>query len=120
MTLAQAADYLQVSKRTISSLINKGELVGRRTGGNSGKYLVMKSACVEYLSNPPHPSVEYLSNPPQNRNARVGDQTKGKPICQSPSEAEYGTVISLPRMAKELGDRLGQRTKSKHRSCTTD
>ncbi|MBG6243395.1 MAG: DNA-binding protein [Candidatus Symbiopectobacterium sp. Dall1.0] len=28
MTLAQAADYLQVSKRTISSLINKGELVG--------------------------------------------------------------------------------------------
>lgn len=108
MTLAQAADYLQVSKRTVSSLINKGDLVGRRTGGNSGKYLVLKSACVEYLS-----------NPPQNRNASVGDQTKGKPICQSPSEAGYGTVISLPRMAKELEDRLGQRTKSKHRSCTT-
>lgn len=109
MTLAQAADYLQVSKRTVSSLIKKGDLVGCRTSGNSGKYLVLKSACIEYLS-----------NPPQNHNASVGVQTKGKPICQSPSEVGSGTVISLPRMAKELGDRLIQRTKSKRKSCTTD
>lgn len=107
MTLAQAADYLQVSKRTVSSLIKKGEMIGRRTGGDSGKYLVLKSACIEYLS-----------KPPQNRSASVGEQAKGKPICQSPSEAGYGTVISLPRMAKELGNRLEQRTKSKRKSFT--
>lgn len=107
-TLAQAAGFLKVSSRTVSNLINRGELVGRRTSGDTGKYLVLRSACIAYLS-----------NPSQNRPASMGDGTTGGPSCQSPSGEEYGTVISLPRMAKELGDRLGQRTKNKRRSCTT-
>jgi hypothetical protein len=108
LTLAEAACFLKVSSRTVSNLINRGDLVGRRTGGDTGKYLVLRSACIAYLS-----------NPTQNRPACMGDGTTGGPSCQSPSGEEYGTVISLPRMAKELGDRLGQRTKSKRRSCTT-
>ncbi|WP_376749035.1 helix-turn-helix domain-containing protein [Mixta calida] len=108
MTLSEAAAYLKVSSRTVSNLIKKGDLVGRRTGGDSGKYLVLKSACIDYLR-----------NPTQNRPASMGDGTTGGPSCQSPSEAVYGTVISLPQMAKGLGDRLGQRTRSKRRSCMT-
>ncbi|MGP2520508.1 helix-turn-helix domain-containing protein [Pantoea ananatis] len=108
LTLAEAALYLKVSARTVSNLIRRGELPARRTGGDSGKYLVLRSACIDYVR-----------NPSQNRPASMGDGTNGGPSCQSPSGAGYGTVISLPRMAKELGDRLTQRTKSKRRSCTT-
>ncbi len=84
MTLAQAADYLQVSKSTVSKLIKKGELTGRRTSGNSGKYLVLKSACIEYVSNP---SLN------RNASASAGEQTEGKTLCRSLSEVEYSTVI---------------------------
>ena len=108
LTLAEAACFLKVSARTVSNLIKRGDLNGRRTAGTGGKYLVLRSACIDYLS-----------NPTQNRPASMGDGTTGGPSCQSPLGAEYGTVISLPRMEKELGDRLAQRTKSKLRSCTT-
>ncbi|WBG92791.1 excisionase [Pantoea piersonii] len=83
-------------------MIKRGDLVGRRTGGDCGKYLVLRSACIAYLS-----------NPTQNRPASMGDGKAGGPSCQSPSEAEYGTVISLPRQAKELGARLALRTRSR-------
>ncbi|WP_260467609.1 helix-turn-helix domain-containing protein [Pantoea dispersa] len=109
LTLAEAATFLKVSARTVSNLIRRGDLNARRTAGSSGKYLVLRSACIDYLS-----------NPTQNRPASMGDGRTGVTSCQSPSGAEYGTVISLPRMEKELGDRLAQRTKSKLRSCTTN
>ncbi|WP_072032283.1 helix-turn-helix domain-containing protein [Erwinia sp. 9145] len=109
LTLAEAAAFLKVSPRTVSNLIKRGDLIGRQTGGNAGKYLVLRSACIDYLS-----------NPSQNRPASMGDGAKGEALCQSPSEAGYGTVISLPRMAKELGDRLAPRTRGKRRSCTTN
>jgi len=108
LTLAEAAAFLKVSSRTVSNMIKRGDLVGRQTGGSSGKYLVLRSACLDYLR-----------NPSQNRPASMGDGAKGVALCQSPSGAEYGTVISLPRQAKELGDRLAQRTRSKHRNCMT-
>ncbi|RRZ93672.1 helix-turn-helix domain-containing protein [Erwinia sp. 198] len=102
LTLAEAAAFLKVSSCTVNNMIKRGDLVGRQTGGTSGKYLVLRSACIDYLS-----------NPPQNRPASMGDSAKGVALCQSPSEAEYGTVISLPRQAKELGARLALRTRSR-------
>ncbi|WP_390900668.1 helix-turn-helix domain-containing protein [Serratia ficaria] len=107
-TLAEAAAFLKISPRTVSSMIKRGDLTGRQTCGTSGKYLVLRSACIDYLR-----------NPSQNRPASMGDGTTGGPSCQSPSGAEYGTVISLPQQEKELGDRLAQRTRNKHRNSMT-
>ncbi|WP_406704989.1 helix-turn-helix domain-containing protein [Sodalis sp.] len=108
LTLTEAASYLKVSPRTVSNLIKSGELIGKRTSGGTGKYLVLLSACIDYLT-----------QPTQNHPASMGDGKKGVPSCQSPSEAGYGTVISLRQMAKGLEDRLAHRTRNKRRSYTT-
>ncbi|AWK14181.1 helix-turn-helix domain-containing protein [Candidatus Fukatsuia symbiotica] len=105
LTLKGAAELLGLSPRTVSKIIKSGALFGRRSDGKGGKYMILKSACIDYLRNP---------------QARGGDDTfKGGKRCHSYSEGEYGTAISLPRQAKELGDRLVQRTRSKQRSCMT-
>ncbi|WP_155847003.1 helix-turn-helix domain-containing protein [Arsenophonus nasoniae] len=108
LTLAEAANYLKVSPRTVSNLIKRGVLIGQRTSGGAGKYLILRSSCIDYLT-----------QPTQNHPASMGDDKKGVLSCQSLSEAGYGTVISLRQMAKGLEDRLAHRTRNKRRSYTT-
>ena len=104
ITAQQAADLLIVSARVIYRLIDSGELAGRKVGN---KYRTTEAACIAYLKTPRDPVI-----------ANAGEH-KGEILCQSPSGAEYGTVISLRRQEKELGDLLARGTKSRLRSSTT-
>lgn len=104
ITAQQAAELLIVSPRTIYRLIDSGELAGKKVGN---KYRTTDAACIAYLNDPRDPVV-----------ASAGDH-KGDNLCQSPSEAAYGTVISLHRQGKELDSLLVRGTRNKHRSCTT-
>ncbi|WP_334470029.1 helix-turn-helix domain-containing protein [Arsenophonus sp. PmNCSU2021_1] len=103
LTAEQAADFLQVSPRTIHKLIASGQLSGRKIGN---KYRTTGEACLAYLS-VPHETIR----------ANAGD-IKGNLSCQSPNETEYGTVISSHRQVKELDALLERRTKNKQRSYT--
>ncbi|HAT3920798.1 TPA: helix-turn-helix domain-containing protein [Kluyvera ascorbata] len=105
LTAQQAAELLIVSPRTIYRLIDSGELAGKKVGN---KYRTTDAACIAYLNDPRDPV-----------NASAGEH-KGEVLCQSPSEAVCGTVISLRRQEKELGDLLARGTKSRHRNCTTN
>lgn len=104
MTPKEAGLLLRVSPRTVRNLISSGELVGRRV---AGKYRTTRAACLAYIEYPPH-----------TQEASAGDRDGGNQ-SQSPKETEYGTVISLRRQGKELGDLLVRGTKSKLRSSTT-
>ncbi|WP_142472904.1 MULTISPECIES: helix-turn-helix domain-containing protein [Klebsiella] len=103
ITAQQAADLLIVSARVIYRLIESGELAGRKVGN---KYRTTEAACIAYLS-----------SPQETKRANAGEH-KGDILCPSPSEAACGTVISLRRQGKELGDLLVRGTKSRHRSST--
>ncbi|GKL90434.1 hypothetical protein MS5452_22710 [Klebsiella pneumoniae] len=104
ITAQQAADLLIVSARVIYRLIESGELAGRKVGN---KYRTTEAACIAYLKTPRDPVI-----------ANAGEH-KGEVLCQSPSGAACGTVISLRRQEKELGDLLARGTKSRLRSSTT-
>jgi excisionase family DNA binding protein len=104
ITAQQAADLLIVSARVIYRLIDSGELAGRKVGN---KYRTTEAACIAYLKTPRDPVI-----------ANAGEH-KGEVLCQSPSGAACGTVISLRRQEKELGDLLARGTKSRLRSSTT-
>lgn len=91
ITAQQAADLLIVSARVIYRLIESGELTGRKVGN---KYRTTEAACIAYLS-----------SPQETKRANAGEH-KGDILCPSPSEAACGTVISLRRQGKELGDLL--------------
>ena len=104
ITAQQAAELLIVSPRTIYRLIDSGELPGKKIGN---KYRTTDAACIAYLNNPRDPVV-----------ASAGEH-KEEILCQSPSEAASGTVISLRRQGKELDDLLVRGTRNKRRSCTT-
>ncbi|MGO4019131.1 helix-turn-helix domain-containing protein [Klebsiella michiganensis] len=104
ITAQQAADLLIVSARVIYRLIESGELAGRKVGN---KYRTTEAACIAYLS-----------SPQETKRANAGEH-KGDILCPSPSEAACGTVISLRRQEKELGDLLARGTKSRLRSSTT-
>ncbi|HBY0220155.1 TPA: helix-turn-helix domain-containing protein, partial [Klebsiella pneumoniae] len=103
ITAQQAADLLIVSARVIYRLIESGELAGRKVGN---KYRTTEAACIAYLS-----------SPQETKRANAGEH-KGDILCPSPSEAACGTVISLRRQGKELGDLLARGTKSRRRSST--
>ncbi|WP_180349753.1 excisionase family DNA-binding protein [Klebsiella pneumoniae] len=104
ITAQQAADLLIVSARVIYRLIESGELAGRKVGN---KYRTPEAACMAYLKTPRDPVI-----------ANAGEY-KGEVLCQSPSGAACGTVISLRRQEIELGDLLARGTKSRLRSSTT-
>lgn len=97
ITAQQAADLLIVSARVIYRLIDSGELAGRKVGN---KYRTTEAACIAYLKTPRDPVI-----------ANAGEH-KGEVLCQSPSGAACGTVISLRRQEKELGDLLARGTKA--------
>ncbi|HBQ5923837.1 TPA: helix-turn-helix domain-containing protein, partial [Klebsiella pneumoniae subsp. pneumoniae] len=80
ITAQQAADLLIVSARVIYRLIDSGELAGRKVGN---KYRTTEAACIAYLKTPRDPVI-----------ANAGEH-KGEVLCQSPSGAACGTVISL-------------------------
>lgn len=103
ITAQQAADLLIVSARVIYRLIESGELAGRKVGN---KYRTTEAACIAYLS-----------SPQETKRANAGEH-KGDILCPSPSEAACGTVISLRRQGKELGDLLARGTKNRRRSST--
>lgn len=104
ITAKQAAELLLVSARTIYRLIDSGQLAGQKIGN---KYRTTDVACIAYLKTPRDPVV-----------ANAGEHSEDK-LCQSPNGAEFGTVISLRRQEKELGDLLARGTKSRLRSSTT-
>lgn len=97
ITAQQAADLLIVSARVIYRLIESGELAGRKVGN---KYRTTEAACIAYLKTPRDPVI-----------ANAGEH-KGEVLCQSPSGAACGTVISLRRQEKELGDLLARGQKA--------
>ncbi|EKS6316171.1 helix-turn-helix domain-containing protein [Enterobacter hormaechei] len=104
LTAQKAAKLLKVSPRTVYRLIDSGQLAGKKIGN---KYRTTDVACIAYLHDP-RDSVS----------ASAGEH-KGEFLCQSPSEAASGTVISLRRQGKELENLLERGTKNKRRSCTT-
>lgn len=97
LTARQAAELLITSPRTVYRLIDSGQLAGKKIGN---KYRTTDVACIAYLHDPRDPV-----------SASAGEH-KGEILCQSPSEAASGTVISLRRQGKELDDLLvrGQET----------
>ncbi|WP_340608039.1 helix-turn-helix domain-containing protein [Xenorhabdus bharatensis] len=101
----KAAKELNVSSKTVASLIATGVIDGKRIGKG---YKTTKSAVLAYIK-----------SPMQTHGASKGDRNGGK-SCQSPKETEYGTVISLHRQERELGNLLARGTKSKRRSCMTN
>ena len=105
ITAQQAAEFLIVSPRTIYRLIDSGQLAGQKIGN---KYRTTDAACIAYL----HARRDPVA-------ASAGEH-KGEILCQSPSGAASGTVISLRRQGKELEDLLVRGTKSKRRNCTTN
>ncbi|HGN8789725.1 helix-turn-helix domain-containing protein [Enterobacter hormaechei] len=104
LTARQAAELLITSPRTVYRLIDSGQLAGKKIGN---KYRTTDVACIAYLHDPRDPV-----------SASAGEH-KGEILCQSPSEAASGTVISLRRQGKELDDLLVRGTRNKRRSCTT-
>ncbi|MUL76466.1 helix-turn-helix domain-containing protein [Mycolicibacterium sp. CBMA 226] len=52
MTLAEAADYLQISARTVRRLITDGELTGYRMGNSSRTIRVDQAEIDEQLMRP--------------------------------------------------------------------
>ena len=104
MTAQQAAEFLIVSPRTIYRLIDSGQLMGQKVGN---KYRTTDAACIAYL----HAQRDPVP-------ASTGEH-KREDLCQSPSEATCGTVISLRQQEKELGSLLARGTKNRLRSCTT-
>ncbi|WP_347004170.1 helix-turn-helix domain-containing protein [Enterobacter roggenkampii] len=104
LTARQAAELLITSPRTVYRLIDSGQLAGKKIGN---KYRTTDVACIAYLHHPRDPVP-----------ASAGEH-KGEILCQSPSEAASGTVISLRRQGKELDDLLVRGTRNKRRSCTT-
>ncbi|WP_080338020.1 helix-turn-helix domain-containing protein [Enterobacter hormaechei] len=104
LTARQAAELLITSPRTVYRLIDSGQLAGKKIGN---KYRTTDVACIAYLHDPRDPVP-----------ASAGEH-KGEILCQSPSEAASGTVISLRRQGKELDDLLVRGTRNKRRSCTT-
>ena len=104
ITAQQAAEFLIVSPRTIYRLIDSGLLLGQKVGN---KYRTTDAACIAYL----HAQRDPVS-------ASTGEH-KREVLCQSPSEATYGTVISLRQQEKELGILLVRGIKNRLRSCTT-
>jgi excisionase family DNA binding protein len=104
LTARQAAELLITSPRTVYRLIDSGLLAGKKVGN---KYRTTDVACIAYLHDPRDPVA-----------ASAGEH-KGENLCQSPSEAECGTVISLHRQGKELDNLLARGTRNKLRSCTT-
>ncbi len=103
ITAQQAADLLIVSARVIYRLIESGSSPAARSATNR----TTEAACIAYLKTPRDPVI-----------ANAGEH-KGEVLCQSPSGAACGTVISLRRQEKELGDLLARGTKSRLRSSTT-
>lgn len=89
LTARQAAELLITSPRTVYRLIDSGQLAGKKIGN---KYRTTDVACIAYLHDPRDPVP-----------ASAGEH-KGEILCQSPSEAASGTVISLRRQGKELDD----------------
>lgn len=104
ITAQQAAEFLIVSPRTIYRLIDSGQLAGQKIGN---KYRTTDAACIAYL----HARRDPVA-------ASAGEH-KGEILCQSPSGAASGTVISLRRQGKELENLLVRGIKSKRRNCTT-
>ncbi|WP_071825920.1 helix-turn-helix domain-containing protein [Phytobacter massiliensis] len=104
ITAQQAAELLIVSPRTIYRLIDSGLLSGKKIGN---KYRTTEAACIAYLTSPGDPVP-----------ANAGEHKEEK-LCQSPSGAACGTVISLRRQEKELDALLAQRTRNKRRSSMT-
>lgn len=85
--------------RVIYRLIESGELAGRKVGN---KYRTTEAACIAYLS-----------SPQETKRANAGEH-KGDILCPSPSEAACGTVISLHRQGKELGNLLVKQAQELH------
>ncbi|MCG3471769.1 helix-turn-helix domain-containing protein [Xenorhabdus bovienii] len=100
----EAAKKLKTTPRTVAYLISTGVIEGKRVGKG---YKTTKSAVLAYIN-----------SPMQTHIASEGGRN-GVKSCQSPKEKEYGTVISLHRQERELGNLLARGTKSKHRSCMT-
>lgn len=101
---AVAAEMLKVSPRVAARLISTGEIAGRKAGRG---YRTTTAALLAYIE-----------GGGQTEPASAGDRN-GDTKCQSSSGMGSGTVISLPRQARELGALLEQRTRNKRKSCTT-
>ncbi|MEQ2025365.1 helix-turn-helix domain-containing protein [Xenorhabdus szentirmaii] len=101
----EAAKKLKTTPRTIANLISTGILEGKRVGKG---YKTTKSAVLAYIK-----------SPMQTHGASKGDRN-GEKSCQSPKETEYGTVISLHRQERELGNLLARGIKSRRRSFMTN
>ncbi|WP_373876388.1 helix-turn-helix domain-containing protein [Pectobacterium carotovorum] len=108
LTIQEISLLLKVHPETIKSLVQRGILPATDIGtGQRHKYRFVKSACLEAMANPINTA-----------RVNAGDITEKKP-CQSNKGPVSGTVISLRRTERELGNLLAQRTGGKRKSCTT-
>ncbi|WP_162920479.1 helix-turn-helix domain-containing protein [Candidatus Fukatsuia symbiotica] len=109
-TLKEACRFMKLSENTLKEWIRAGRLPCNRTGhdGKSGGYRILKTACIE--------SVRRRNNDIIVK--ATGTHNEEQRVCQSKCGTVGGTVISLRRTVKELGNLLEQRTSGKHRSCT--
>jgi hypothetical protein len=109
-TLRGAAAFIKFSERFTRGLIKAGKLLAFQTSKN-GEYRILKSSCIDCIKSMTH-------------NESVGgidcsNKTEVSKQWQSSSGVKCGTVTSQRQTVVELGARLAQRTKSKHKSITT-
>ncbi|AUG99713.1 DNA-binding protein [Prodigiosinella confusarubida] len=107
LTREQIAALLHINPQTVSQLVRQGRLPAFNIGTDKRPiYRFVRAACIAAMTN----SINTQS-------VNAGDMTEEKP-CQSNYVAVSGTVISLRQAAKELDNRLKQRTKGKLRNST--
>jgi hypothetical protein len=112
LTRKQAADLIGIDVDTLSNWCAIGKIA--YTKKNPAKprspYLFTTAACLAAINN----SIQTVPV------STVDVAEKGDKKCQSSVEEIHGMGTTRHQAAKELRNRLGQRTKNKLRSCTTE
>ncbi|CDG19948.1 putative excisionase [Xenorhabdus poinarii G6] len=108
----QAAAFIGIDEDTLSLWCKIGKIAYTKKNPTKPKspYLFTRSACIAAINNP-------IQTVPV---SAVDTTEKGDKQCQSSVEEIRGMGTTRRLAAKELRSLLGQRTKSKLRSCTTE
>ncbi|HEJ9030280.1 TPA: helix-turn-helix domain-containing protein [Serratia marcescens] len=110
LSRSEACNFLGISAPTLTSWIRSGRLQATRKDPSKTKspYLITRQACIAALNNPIH-------------TVPVSADSETEELkCQSSAEVKSGTRVTRNQAASALRKALGQRTRSKLRSCTTN
>nr|WP_254305186.1 DNA-binding protein [Rahnella aceris] len=109
LTKAEAAQFMGLSLPTLTKWVRDGRVHAERKDPSKPKspYIFTRQACIAALNKP----INTVA-------VSEGDMLEEK-TCPSSVEVTSGTRASRCRVGKDLKNLLGQRTRGRHRSCTT-